>query len=392
MSWSVAVIAVGTEITEGDVLNRNASWLSQYVSERGGVVLRHLAVPDDEGQMALAFEENMSGVDLVLVTGGLGPTSDDFTRKVISRVLKRPLQFSEPSWQRLCQRLRERGVPVRDSHRQECEFPDGALELANSAGTASGFLLETEKDGANTVWVVLPGPPREVQAVMVEQAWPEISRRRPRWDRSRCRLTARWFAVPESEIAQRASSILVGAGRQIGYRAHFPFVDVKVWVATPDDLIGVRSDLTVLRDSLDAASWVGFDATDEAERILERMSLSHPEGARLEVVDSASAGRLASRLMMASLGRKVRVFNLESEPGTGLGRNDGGAASRLADSTCRLSLARASAAPDQVRFLLQWKFGSRSGQAELDMAASRRRLDELACEWALWRVADEVHL
>lgn len=139
-----SLIAVGTELTTGQIFNKNGSWLSQRLKNLGVEVTCHLVVPDDKAEMLRAMDF-CSNSDLVFVTGGLGPTSDDFTRDVIAEKAKAKLIFDESSWKHVTDRLTSRGYTVKEIQRQQCFFPEGSTILQNSQGTANGFLLKLAK-------------------------------------------------------------------------------------------------------------------------------------------------------------------------------------------------------------------------------------------------------
>ncbi|MCM2324110.1 MAG: competence/damage-inducible protein A, partial [Oligoflexia bacterium] len=140
-----SVLAVGTELTAGETLNRNAAWISEKLTRLGVEVVLHETVRDSRPEILAALEHCGRSSELLFVTGGLGPTTDDFTREVIAEWIGKPLQFHEPSWTGIQERLRQLAVPVAPSNRQQCFFPEGARVLPNSQGTANGFLLQ--KDG-----------------------------------------------------------------------------------------------------------------------------------------------------------------------------------------------------------------------------------------------------
>jgi|GEM_PF-4462106 len=220
---SAQLITIGTEITSGEVVNTNASWLSLRLEELGIRVFSHLSVRDqrDEILNALTFAKH----PLVFVTGGLGPTSDDITRDCMAVHTGVPLDFDNAVWAELKALYERRGLPLREAHRWQCHFPRGSQRLFNSVGTALGFYQEF--DGRK--YFVLPGPPRELEGMWFEQV-------KPRIESSLGPVTQDWvrwtcLGAPESEVAEKVEPILAGSGMEVGYRAQVPYVKVKVFAS-----------------------------------------------------------------------------------------------------------------------------------------------------------------
>ncbi|MCB0350203.1 MAG: competence/damage-inducible protein A, partial [Bdellovibrionales bacterium] len=156
-----AIIAIGTEVTSGEVINSNAAWLASHLEEMGFEVSLHVAIPDDRQQILTTLDWAQSQVDLLITTGGLGPTTDDFTAEVISDWLQVPFQWNEEVWVELQQLYQARGLKVLESNKTKCWFPQGAILLKNPVGSAHGFLFQSQKKKI----AVLPGPPREIEGI-----------------------------------------------------------------------------------------------------------------------------------------------------------------------------------------------------------------------------------
>ncbi len=232
-----SILAVGTEITTGQILNKNAQSLSQKLIPLGIHVSFQLAVPDDRQLIfdALTVAETQS--DIIFVTGGLGPTSDDFTRELISEWAQLPLQFHESSWAHVQERLTSRGFSVRDMQRQQCFFPATSEIMKNSQGTANAFYFEIAKPtGLKTVFV-LPGPPREIESIWNEHIAIYLKKKTLHLIRS---VTKSWdtMGMGESDVADLVETEVKNFSDlrdlnvvQIGYRVHLPYVEVKITFA-----------------------------------------------------------------------------------------------------------------------------------------------------------------
>ncbi len=254
----VSVLGIGTELTDGQIINRNGPWISGQLKKAGVPTTLHLVVPDEHSLMRKALELCATESEVIFVTGGLGPTSDDFTRDIVAEWMNAKLQFHQASWDHLTQRLTSRGYTVKEIQRQQCYFPEGAEVLFNTEGTANAFKVLAH---GKTVFV-LPGPPREIEAVWKSSIASWVQEHTQHLDPV---VTRMWDTLGkgESDIASIAEEALQGANIEKGYRVHLPYVEVKltfkkseaaknqVWV---DRLTEALAPYTALRDGQDIAS------------------------------------------------------------------------------------------------------------------------------------------
>lgn len=291
-----AILAIGTELCIGQITNRNAAWIARALHELGLAAPWHRCVPDEHALIENEILDLARRAPILILTGGLGPTSDDFTRDCVAKVLQRPLQWHEDSWLWIQKRLGERNVPVREIQKQQCFYPRGAKVLLNSQGTAHGFHVqltpqETLHFGQLTDIFVLPGPPTEVESVFHNGVAPALQLLRPRLDPL---IVRSWDCLGqgESEVAHRIESQLADCPFEKGYRVHLPFVEFKlsypsskaaqaqVWCNKVEQLL---HDWIALRDGQDAG-----------QLLLDQMRLT--PSLRFRVDDRLTAGLFVSRL------------------------------------------------------------------------------------------------
>lgn len=218
-----AVLGIGTELTTGQIVNKNASWISAQLKKSGASTVMHLVVPDQRDLILESLKTCAYHADTIFVTGGLGPTSDDFTRDVITEWSQKKTFFHQPSWDHVQNRLTSRGFVVRDFQRQQCYYPEGSHVLENTHGTANGFYLQVHgKD-----LVILPGPPREIEAIWNTSLRPFLLEKTKGLDPL---LTKSWdtIGLGESEVAFLVEKILQGHEIEKGYRVHLPYVEFKL--------------------------------------------------------------------------------------------------------------------------------------------------------------------
>ena len=165
------VLAIGDELVHGTQLDTNSRWLAQQLEAHGATVERFTVVGDGLDALARALAQACERADLVVTTGGLGPTLDDRPREVVAGLLGGPLWFHEESWQYICQLLRSRRRPVPDSNRRQAEFPPGAIVLENSTGTAPGFRVRLHR----AELFCLPGVSREMRKMAESLVLPYLT-------------------------------------------------------------------------------------------------------------------------------------------------------------------------------------------------------------------------
>lgn len=155
------ILAIGTELLMGQTVNTNASYLSQALYDLGIGVYYHYTVGDNPERMKNALMDLMSKCDLIITTGGLGPTLDDITKEIIAEVLDREMNLDAHSLTRIKERFMLFNRVMPESNIRQAYFPEGAIILDNDQGTAPGCIVECQK--TDTKIIVLPGPPRELK-------------------------------------------------------------------------------------------------------------------------------------------------------------------------------------------------------------------------------------
>ncbi len=162
------IITVGTEILMGQISNTNASFLSDELLKLGVGVYYQSVVGDNPARLEEVFKTALQRADLVVMTGGLGPTQDDLTRETVARVLQLHLEKDNRWEERLEEFFRQRGRTMPDNNRKQALVPRGGKILPNKRGTAPGIFLENKEK----VVILLPGPPREMKELYREQVSP----------------------------------------------------------------------------------------------------------------------------------------------------------------------------------------------------------------------------
>ncbi len=170
---TAGLITIGDEILIGQVTNTNAAFIGQKLSEVGIEVARMLVVGDEYEEIMSAFKEYYATFDAVLVTGGLGPTHDDITKKVVSDFFAAPLVMDNSVLENVRDRLAKRNIPLRKVNEEQALVPRGCEVLMNHWGTAPGMLF----DDGTRFFAVMPGVPYEMQNIMTEHIIPRLKAR-----------------------------------------------------------------------------------------------------------------------------------------------------------------------------------------------------------------------
>lgn len=219
---TVALLSIGTELTRGEIANTNASWLAAELTGSGFNVVAVTVVPDDRETVVQAIRRLCAGYRLVIATGGLGPTTDDLTAAAAAEAASLALVKDESALLAIRRRVESRGKAMNAGLEKQAFVPAGAEILPNSNGTAPGFTFQL----GDTPIFFLPGVPREMKRMFTEQVLPRV---RPTAPNNTFQARLRTYGLGESAIGQALEGIEAAhPGVTLGYRVHFPEVDVKV--------------------------------------------------------------------------------------------------------------------------------------------------------------------
>jgi nicotinamide-nucleotide amidase len=229
------IVTVGDELLLGSTVNTNAAWLGDWLDRVGFRTRRVVIIGDDHSEISSAIEAAMETSDLVVITGGLGPTHDDITKKAIADVLGLELVVHPGVEEELRERFKRRGRRFTKSRRTMALVPEGFLPLTNSVGTAPG-LLSVRKDGRRCGLLLLPGVPYEMKAIVsahTEEIVLRVSGGIPRLHR-----TFRTAGITENQLEEMVRDLIDTSHSDVRF------------ALLPDARTGVRLRVSV--DSVDA--------------------------------------------------------------------------------------------------------------------------------------------
>jgi nicotinamide-nucleotide amidase len=312
----IELINTGSELMLGRVLNTHQQWICRRLADLGHVVARQIAVPDTAHDIESAVREALGRADLVITTGGLGPTSDDLTRELIARLLGRKLRHDDAVLAQIKNYFAARNRPMPERTAVEALVPEGAMVLPNAHGTAPGLAMEIKggdggwkiEDGKTAhppsscfqnlhskKWLImLPGPPRELRPMFDNLVVPLLQREFPLEVPSVCR-TLRTTGMGESLVQEKIEAplrTLAAAGLEIGYCARIGQVDVRLSAHGANAESAVAAAEKIVQVQLGALIFGTGD--DLLETVVVRLLTERKQ--TLALAESCTGGCIAHRL------------------------------------------------------------------------------------------------
>lgn len=219
----VEMLATGDEVLHGQIVDTNAAWLAEVLFQHGLPMTSRQTVGDDINELVTVLTERSKIADVLIVNGGLGPTSDDLSAQAAAMAAGVELVMHEAWLAKMEAFFAGRGRKMADSNRKQAEIPRGAEMLDNPVGTACGFALKL-----NRCWIFFtPGVPSEYKVMVEQQILPRLKARFPVSDPPVClRLTT--FGRGESDLASEIEPLPLPEGVVMGYRASMPIIELKL--------------------------------------------------------------------------------------------------------------------------------------------------------------------
>lgn len=286
---TAAVISIGTELTRGELVNTNAAWLGEELTKLGFEVNEHATVDDELERIVTLIHRFAQMYRVVLVTGGLGPTSDDLTTEAAARAAGVELRRDDRIVEGIRQKFKAFGRVMPESNAKQGDFPEGATVLANPVGTAPGFAMTF----GEARFFFVPGVPREMKHIFGESIVPVIAAlAEPRTHQ----VHVRTFGMTESGVAQALGGLeKKHDGLTIGYRAHFPEIEVKVHVRADSAAEAERQSESIAQEVRGLLGNAVFGGRgDSFSEVVGRVL--RDKGKTLAVAESCTGGRVGEML------------------------------------------------------------------------------------------------
>ncbi len=276
----ISFLATGNEIIQGDLQDSNSNFFAKSISVNGGNIYQHIQASDNKLEIMSSLKYLLNKSDAVVITGGLGPTSDDRTRYAVANVINKELIFNEESWSHVAIRLKRFNLPVTDSNRQQALFPQDAELYPNENGTAFGCHLKWQ----NKHIFMLPGPPKECQPLFDKYVVPTLDKA----NFFHRKKLHRWLTLGliEGEISPQIDEVAKDYSVETAYRWNYPYLEIKL---TCEDKENIEKLIKTINGML-APYFVSNNGQDSFE-ILNDVLTSFPN--IVHVIDEVTLGKFS---------------------------------------------------------------------------------------------------
>jgi len=217
------IITIGTEILLGEIVDTNTRHIALSLRDLGVDLYRTVTIGDNEERIATAIRESVQRNDIVITTGGLGPTVDDPTRAAVARALGLKTEFREELWQQVVEVISRYGRKPAENQRRQAVIPEGAIAVRNPVGTAPAFIVEAGR----SVVISLPGVPNEMEHILHESIIPYLQRKYDLKYVIKVRIL-HCAGLGEGTIDEKIGDLETLANPTVGLAAHTGVVDVRI--------------------------------------------------------------------------------------------------------------------------------------------------------------------
>jgi nicotinamide-nucleotide amidase len=226
------IITIGTELLLGETTDTNTRFIARTLRELAVDLFRTQTVGDNTGRIAAAVREAQRRADIVITTGGLGPTVDDPTRQAIADACEAPLEYHPELWEQIVARIARYGRTPTENQKRQAFIPKDAIVIENPVGTAPAFIVETptkpsQKAEALGVIITLPGVPREMETLLVEAVVPYLQSRYNLNEVIKVR-TLHVSGIGEGALDEQVGDLETQPNPTVGLTAHSGIVDIRI--------------------------------------------------------------------------------------------------------------------------------------------------------------------
>lgn len=284
------IVSVGTELLMGQIVNTDAQFIASHLAPLGYRALYQVTVGDNPARLAGVVQSALARADVLLFTGGLGPTDDDLTKETVAQALGLEMAVVPEEEARLRAYFASRGKEMTPNNLKQARFPTGSIILPNPNGTAPGCIMEADGKAA----ILMPGPPRELYPMFRDHVLPYLEKR------SGVRLHSRElriFGMGESEVTYRLRDLIAAqTNPTIAPYVKTSEVTLRVTAQCQDDAEGERLVAPVIDAILARLGSIVYSTNGESlPALCVRLLLR--QGATLAVAESCTGGMLASSIV-----------------------------------------------------------------------------------------------
>ena len=285
------ILCTGEELLLGDIVNTNAAFLSAELTKLGICVYHHSVVGDDSKRLKYAVQDGLLRSDIVVVSGGLGPTKDDLTKETVATLFGRKMHLHEESLEAIKAYFAKTNRVMSKNNEKQAMMPDGAIVFPNNYGTAPALALENEEGQAV---IMLPGPPSELVPLFFEQVVPYLKKKNAMAIASN---NIHFFGIGESALAERLDGFLIDTV-ELSAATYCKEGEVRIRITARADneekAQKICCEYTQKIMQTDVASFVyGIDVGTIENAVVKAL---HERGLTLSAAESCTGGLIAKRV------------------------------------------------------------------------------------------------
>ncbi len=293
MIQSAVILSTGDEITSGKVVDTNANYLCDKLSEIGIDLVAVITVGDVPDRLQWAWRTAVAMGDIVISTGGIGPTADDLTTETVAHVAGAKLIRDEATVEHMRRLFASIGRPMPDNNLKQAFFPEAATIIQNPLGTAPGFRMPVTIGGHTAHLIVLPGVPREMKPMMENTVIPWISANRGT-DKVYAVRVFQTFGMSESALDEAVAGLIEPDEAKVSFRASFPQISLKIRVEGQPGEVDRRVEELARRVREKISQFVYAEGDTSMEEVVGRLFVE--KKFTLAVAESCTGGLIGHRI------------------------------------------------------------------------------------------------
>ncbi|HUH96895.1 MAG TPA: CinA family nicotinamide mononucleotide deamidase-related protein [Anaerolineales bacterium] len=287
---SAEIITIGTEILLGEIVDTNTRHIALTLRELGVDLYRTITIGDNVERIASAIRDSMAHAEIIITTGGLGPTVDDPTREAVARAAGVETEFREELWEQVTATIAKYGRPPAENQKRQAVVPKGARGVRNPVGTAPAFIMESE----HNVIISLPGVPHEMEHILHESIVPYLQKRFNLHEVIKVRVL-HTSGLGEGTVDEKIGDLETLANPTVGLAAHTGVVDVRITAKAESESDADQMIASIEKQIRERIGRAVFGADeDKLEEVV--WDLVARRGWTLTAIESGLDGLLARKL------------------------------------------------------------------------------------------------
>jgi len=293
MIQRAVILSTGDELTTGRIIDTNSNYIADKLAETGIELIAVLTVGDVPERLEWAWRSAMTMADVVISTGGIGPTADDLTTETIARLTGHQLRLDEATAERIRRLFASMGRRMPENNLKQALFPETAEIIPNALGTAPGFRLAVTQDSHTAHLIVLPGVPREMKPMIEESVIPWLVANRGR-DTVYASRTFQTFGISESALDEAVSGLIHPDEGRVSFRASFPQISLRILVEGAPGEVDKKLESLCARVREKISSFAFAEGETTMEEVVGRLLTE--KRLTLAIAESCTGGLIGHRL------------------------------------------------------------------------------------------------